>query len=92
MELHRYWIEFAISPGELGMFPSYAGLSWGCGVTAYNYDDAMKLLRERIFKSDPVPEVVRVLEDVDIEHVDEGHVRPNMGAPSNRGIWFPAEA
>lgn len=90
MELHRYWFEFAIAPGELGQFPSYSGLGWGCGVTAHNYDDAIAILRDRIFKSDPVPEIAQVVEDVDLSELDEGHVRPNMTAPTERGVWFPA--
>jgi hypothetical protein len=90
MELHRYWFEFEIAPGDLDENPSYAGLSWGCGVTAYNYDDAVEILRQRVFKEDPLPEIARVVKDIDISQLDEGHVRPNMTAPSERGIWFPA--
>lgn len=89
MQLHRYWFEFSISPGEIGHYHSYAGLDWGCGVTAYDYDDAFAILREAVFKDDPMPEVSRVVEDIDVSELDERHVLPNMGAPSDRGIWFP---
>jgi len=87
--LHRYWVEFEITPGELGMYPSYAGLGLGCGVTGCTWDDALRLLRERLFQNDPVPAITRVVDDVDVRHLDGGRVRPNMGSPSERGIWFP---
>jgi hypothetical protein len=54
MGLHRYWFEFEISPGELGQYPSYAGLALGCGVTAHTLDDAFGILRQGIFKQDPL--------------------------------------
>jgi hypothetical protein len=32
---------------------------------------------------------LHVTEDVDIQTLDQGHVLPNMGVPSERGVWFP---
>jgi hypothetical protein len=90
MSLRRFWLRFAIAPGELTTYTSYAGLSYGCGVTAHNYDDAINLLRSHLFRGDPLPEISEVVEDVDVSRLDAGHVRPNMGDPSRRGIWFPA--
>jgi hypothetical protein len=90
MTLRRYWFEFDISPGELAMYLSYVGLSYGCGVTAHSHDDAVKILHELLFGEDPTPAITRVTEDVDVATLDEGHVLPNMGDPSSRGIWFPA--
>lgn len=80
--LHRYWLKFTPSTS-----PSVLNL--GCGITAYDKEDAM-----RIFKAEVVPifgsrEISEITEDIDVSTLDHGHVRPNMGTPSNRGVWFP---
>lgn len=90
MNLVRYWIEFEISPGELTMYPSYAGLAYGCGVTAPSYEEAVDTLVEKLFRKDPIPEIKTVIENVDLSALDAGHVLPNIGNPVVRGIWFPA--
>lgn len=82
MSLRRFWFEFAPGP----YLPS--GLRRGCGVTAYDLDDARRILRECVFGGDDLP-AATVLEDVDVSSLDPGHVRPNMLPPSNRGVWFP---
>jgi hypothetical protein len=61
----------------------------GCGVTAHDYDDALALLRETVFGGAELPKVAAVAEDVDISTLDVRHVRPNMGNPTMRGVWFP---
>lgn len=88
-ELHRFWLRFNISPGELGQYSSYAGLWLGCGVTAYSLDDAKSVLTQMIFREDPLPEIEEVVEDVDVGSLDQGRVVPNMGPPNERGVWFP---
>ncbi len=85
MSLRRYWIRFALSPGDAH---SAGGLLLGCGVTAWNYDDALHQIREHIFKDEPLPEITAVVEDVDTRTLDD-HVRPNMTPPIWRGIWYP---
>lgn len=80
--LHRYWLKFARSSK-----PSI--LNIGCGITAHDLEDA-----KHIFESDVVPvygirEIHEIVEDIDVSTLDEAHVRPNMGIPSNRGVWFP---
>jgi hypothetical protein len=87
--LHRFWFTFAISPGELGQHYSYAGLGYGCGVTAYSLEDALNVLRQELFRDDPLPEIEQVVEDVNVGALDPGHVLPNMRSPDERGIWFP---
>ncbi len=81
--LHRYWFEF-----EAGALPLGARL--GCGVTAYNEEDARRLLANAVFRGSAFPRVRRVVEDVDVSTLDAGHVLPNMLPPTNRGVWFPA--
>ena len=80
--LHRFWVSFA--PGEK---PS--PLNWGCGVTAASWPDAERLIRDLVFPVYGEREIVKVVEDVDVSTLEEGHVRPNMGNPVCRGIRFP---
>jgi len=79
--LKRYWFTFPRSSGP-------TALNVGCGVTAYNYNDAVSLLRERVFGGNE-PDVVDFKENVDVSKLDKSHVVPNMGPVIARGIWFP---
>ncbi len=88
-ELHRFWFRFAISPGDLDRYASYAGLGLGCGVTAFDPEDARRVLQCLLFGLDPIPEVEELLEDVAVADLDQGRIVPNMGAAHERGIWFP---
>ena len=82
MSLHRFWFKFSsIQP--------YNSLRLGCGVTAYNYDDAVSILRETVFDEREFPEIETFIADVDISALDQKHVIPNMEPPVWRGVWFP---
>lgn len=83
--LRRYWFEF--DPASNAEHRTWVLL--GCGITAYDYDDAVHLLRERVFRVDDAAPIKRVIEEVDVSTLDAGHVLPNMHAPNSRGIWFP---
>jgi hypothetical protein len=78
----RYWFRFEISD-----IPT--PLNLGCGVTACDYDDALTLLRERVFPGRELPRIVECIEDVDVSTLDRNHVRPNMGVVVYPGVWFP---
>ncbi|KAA0695639.1 hypothetical protein DTW90_21920 [Neorhizobium sp. P12A] len=82
MSLHRFWIRFNVPNGFAAPRP-------GCGVTAYNLDDAMIILAETVFSGKLVPEVAEVVEDVDVSTLDQNHVIPNIEAPIWRGVWYP---
>lgn len=85
MQLHRYWLlhDLKLSdPHPIGVLP-------GIGVTAYDEEDALRLVRERVFATDPFPRIRELIADVDVSTLDDKHVRPNMGNPVVRGIWFP---
>jgi hypothetical protein len=84
MTLHRYWFTFNDPP-------KYSPLGLGCGVTAFNYQDAVDMMNSNIFANFewPIPTIQSVIEDVDIRHLDQGHVIPNMGSIFVRGVWFP---
>jgi hypothetical protein len=79
--LRRYWI-------HLRDADKFAGLRLGCGVTAFDLDDALALLRTQVIGDQPF-DVEAVVEDVDVRALDPGHVLPNMGVVARRGIWFP---
>ncbi len=83
--LRRYWFTFEL-PQARARLVAY-GL--GCGVTAYDYDDAIRLMKELVFISNEMPPIRAVVEDVDISTLDSKHVRINMGVPVYRGVWSP---
>jgi hypothetical protein len=51
--------------------------------------DAEALLAACVLAKAGLPPVREVIEDVDVRTLDAGHVLPNMGDPSVRGVWFP---
>ena len=85
--MRRYWIEFDLS-AYAHPHNHPAIIKGGCGVTAVDHRDALVMIGEHIFL-DGLPRVSKVIEDVDVFTLDEGHVLPNMGNVLVRGIWFP---
>ncbi|MEO6303787.1 MAG: hypothetical protein ABIP51_11515 [Bacteroidia bacterium] len=83
-KLIRFWFKF---DNNTNLVP--LGLVCGCGITAFNYDDALNIMKEKIFKEENIPEIIIKIENVDICTLDQGHVVPNMYSPNYRGIWFP---
>jgi hypothetical protein len=80
--LRRYWFKF-------GPLKTPSALNIGCGITAYDYDDAINVLREQVFASQPLPSIASFVEDVDVSTLDQKHVLPNLGQVVKRGVWFP---
>ena len=80
----RYWFEFKESDEIFSL-----GIELGCGVTALNYQDAIKVLEESVFKNKKLPTIKNCIENVDIRNLDQEHVIPNMWTPNFRGIWYP---
>jgi hypothetical protein len=83
--MKRFWFQFEFD--NQTNIP--AGLSIGCGITAFDYSDAINILEQKIFKNKKVPHIKKLTEDIDISTLDSGHVLPNMNVPNLRGIWFP---
>ena len=83
--LTRYWFEFY--KDKVTDLP--AGLGLGCGVTAFNYLDAISILEDKVFRGQVLPQIKVQKENVDIRTLDAGHVIPNMQDPTLRGVWFP---
>jgi len=73
--LTRYWIDVA---------------EWtGYGVTATSESEALRLARDVAAEIHEGFTVISVTPNVDVQALDTGHVIPNMGPPSNYGVWFP---
>jgi len=83
-KLQRFWFEFHSDNKSIPL-----GLGLGCGITAWNYDDALNILKTKIFTDGSLPEIKSVIEDADVSKLDEGHVLPNILPPNERGIWYP---
>jgi hypothetical protein len=75
--LNTYWIEFG------------APLNMHFGVTAYSFDDAMILLKQRAFVKQSIPAVKNVTENIQFKDLDQNHVVPNIGVITERGVWYP---
>ena len=83
--LRKFWFEFEIDSA----FNFPPGIGLGCGITTYDYNDALKMMDEKIFHSIKRPPFKKVIQDVEISMLDEGHVIPNMKNFNFHGIWFP---
>ena len=94
--LTRYWFEFDEADliewrdgwpthGRFGYLPSP-----GCGITAYDYEDALRLLRRWILREDGFPKLSKVIKDVDVSTLYDCYGLHNSGCPAWRGIWYPS--
>lgn len=81
--LNRYWITLDLA-GE-----RRRPAALGYGITAFSVDDALALLRDEVFRGDPLPLIGSIIADVDLSTLDTRHVLPNAGDPVPRGIWYP---
>jgi hypothetical protein len=98
-DLRRYWIEFEIPPEEHpeppapGKFtldgepPMYRALSQGVGVTGYDLDDCLGMIREVLWEE--LPNIKLVLTDPDMSGPDWDRRLLYSGSPVWRSIWFP---
>lgn len=85
MSLQRFWFEFLADPFE----PLPWGTQIGCGVTAYDQDDALRMMAGKVFPNRESPKITKCVEGIDVSTLDEDKVIPNMVAPVKRGVWFP---
>ena len=58
-------------------------------MTAYSEDDARHLIENAVGTSPSNEELIRIIVDVDVRELDQGHVIPNMGRRNVRGVWYP---
>ena len=76
--LTTYWFEF----GNRSLSNCY-------GVTAYSFEDAIHILKQKIFIKEEMPEIKNCKENIRFADLDPDHIAPNMGIIINRGIWYP---
>lgn len=85
----RFWFEFDLSGDKLYRFPRFP--AYGIGVTAYDYHDALHLMRKWVTEFEEMPEIINVIEDVDISQLREQMDKySQIGCPVWRGVWHPA--
>jgi hypothetical protein len=82
--LRRYWFRWDGDPHDLP-----PGAALGYGVTAVDRADAEMLISAALLGGAALPDGADVAENVDVRNLDQGHVLPNMGDPSVRGVWYP---
>jgi hypothetical protein len=95
--LRRFWFEFEVSPPDVvprsldgpDHWKSIQRLRNGVGVTGYDEADCLGLIQANVMGRDELPPIRRVVPDVDVSTLDEGHVLGNLGVPVWRGIWYP---
>jgi len=85
MNIRKFWFEFS----EICDKPLPLGLKLGCGISGYDYDDALDIAKRVIFEGKSLPPLSKEIKDVDISKLDENHIRPNMGNALQRGVWYP---
>jgi hypothetical protein len=84
LKLRRFWFEFNSDDDNLPF-----GMRLGCGVTAWNYDDALNIIKNKTLTKD-LPKIKKVIEGIDLSTLDINHILVNISSPSNlRGIWYP---
>jgi hypothetical protein len=84
----RYLVSDKITPMDLTRYWFRTARGYGYGVTAYSIADAKELLA-RDWPASTRDDILEVVEHIDVRSLDQGHVIPNMGPPSVRGVWFP---
>ena len=83
MKLHRFWVVFASNQAVP------VGAKLGCGVTAEDKTVALTLIKKHMFSGREIPAIKEIRCRISLDEIDQKHVRPNMGNPTIKGIWFP---
>jgi hypothetical protein len=85
--LKNYWIEFE-NPKEND--PSQI-IVIACGLNAFNTEDALLILTEKMFADHPMPYITKIIENPDMETIIRDIPFTGLQLPRERGIWFPPE-
>jgi hypothetical protein len=62
--------------------------SIGFGVSGYDEEDCLDLVRTEIFHGRPLPDIRNRMPDIDVSTLPE-HIQQLLGNPAARGVWFP---
>jgi hypothetical protein len=87
LRVRRYWFEFDVdsSAATSGL---RARLASGCGVTGRNEDDCLELIKRNIVAGNELPNVRRVIRNVDVSTLNT-MIRRTMDGSRARGVWYP---
>lgn len=80
----NYWFEFDLTLDDNPQL----GTLLGVGITTNSKDRALLLLKKKVFKG-ALPRIIKTIEGVNIEDLDENHVKSNMADIDIEGIWYP---
>ncbi len=86
MKLTRYWFV---------VFPEDRFGPRNFGVTAYSKQEGITIITSAVNKIEwqglyQLPDDnTEVIENIDVRLLDQGHVIPNMGVVTFKGVWFP---
>ena len=86
--LKRYWFELEFPKPRLG-HEGYIPADGCCGITAFDYLDALKILRRFMLRDDETPIFRRVIENVDVSALEDENIHRNLGVSVWRGVWYP---
>ncbi len=63
--------------------------TYGFGITAWSEKDAVNLLKEKVFKNVDLPKIIETKIITSLDDLEQNHVKPNIGNPVFRGVWYP---
>ena len=86
--LIRFWFEFDFPKPRLS-HDYYIPADGCCGITAFDYDDALKIMRRFMLRDEETPIFRRVIENVDVSTIENENAHRNLGVPVWRGVWYP---
>ena len=100
--LRRMWFQFewplpireaaAANGGRIAILLNTRGhtevFTVGCGVSGYDEDDCVDLVRAQLFAGRPLPEMRDRVPDIDVSTLP-APVQLQLGNPASRGVWFP---
>jgi hypothetical protein len=59
------------------------------GVTAYDLDDALYLIKKEFFRDKPIPKLIAIAEDIDMSELLARNKHISRACSVWRGVWYP---
>ena len=70
--MRRFWFQFE-------KVPQPTALNLGCGVTAFDRDDAIAIVNEFVSVKGVTPNISGIIDDVDLSGLEDPHIHSNIG-------------
>jgi len=61
-QLTRFWLTFNVTVRD----PHPPGVLLGCGVTPFDKEDAVRILKDKVFASHALPEIEAIVANIEI--------------------------